>query len=277
MDQGFDQYGGDDPVSPVILSVPHAGRDYPPTLIAALRVPAAALVGLEDRYVDAVALAARGNETLLVQRRGRAWIDLNRSEHERDPRVDTGAPPPPRASAKLRGGLGLVPLRAGAAGELWRGRFAGAEIAARIVADYRPYHARLAALLAVARARHGAAVLLDLHSMPPLGRGRAQVVIGDRFGTSAAASLVERVEAAAAAAGLRVARNAPYAGGAVTERHGDPARGVHAIQLELDRALYLDAGLDRPGAGLPATARLVRAIVAALAEEIAWPLAQAAE
>nr|WP_245739017.1 N-formylglutamate amidohydrolase [Sphingomonas rubra] len=275
MQRGFDQHGGDDPASPVIVSVPHAGRDYPATLLAALRVPVAALVMLEDRHVDAVALAARGAETLLVQRRGRAWIDLNRSEHERDPRVDTGASATARASAKLRSGLGLVPLRAGRTGELWRGRFAGVEIDARIAADHRPYHDRLAALLAAARARHGAAVLLDLHSMPPLGSGRPQVVIGDRHGTSAGASLVARVEAAAA--GFRVARNAPYAGGHVTERHGDPARGIHAIQLELDRALYLDAALDQPGDGLARTAALVRRVVTALEREIGWPLSQAAE
>jgi N-formylglutamate amidohydrolase len=276
MEQGFDQVGGDDPVSPVVLSVPHAGRDYPPALIAALRVPLAMLVGLEDRYVDAVAMAARRGETMLVQRRARAWIDLNRSERERDPRVDTGAFP--RAgSARLRSGLGLVPLRSGQSGELWRGRFAGVEIDARIAADHRPYHARLAALLAAARARHGAGVLLDIHSMPSLGRGRAQVVIGDRSGTSAASRLVARVEAAVARTGVRVGRNAPYAGGHVTERHGDPSGGVHAIQLELDRALYLDGALDRPGEGLAATAALVRRIIDALADELGWPLQLAAE
>ncbi|RZM32049.1 MAG: N-formylglutamate amidohydrolase, partial [Sphingomonas sp.] len=144
-------------------------------------------------------------------------------------------------------------------------------------ADHRPYHARIAELLVRARDRHGAAVLLDLHSMPSLGAGRAQVVIGDRYGASAGAAMVARVEATVAAAGLRVARNAPYAGGHVVERHGDPRGGIHAIQLELDRALYLDAALDRPGEGLAATAMLVRRIAASLAAEIGWPLSQAAE
>jgi len=267
--RSFDQWGDGPPASPVVLSVPHAGRDYPPDLIAAVRLPAAALRLLEDRHVDAVALAARTAEMTLVQRTARAWIDLNRAEDERDPQVDDGARAggSPR-SAKVRSGLGLVPRRAGAAGELWRRRFSDAEVAARIAAHYRPYHAALGQALAAARERFGVAVLLDLHSMPPLpGPDPARVVIGDRFGRSAAARLVARVEAASAAHGLKVALNAPYAGGHLADRHARPAHGVHAIQLELDRSLYLDAELGAPGPGLARTAALVRAILAALADE----------
>ena len=277
MDAPFAQFGPDQPISPVIVSVPHAGRDYPPALLAALRVPVAALRPLEDRRVDAVALAARRSETILVQRRARAWIDLNRAEDERDPKVDAGARPGAPTTPKLRSGLGLVPARVSGAGALWRGRFAGAAIDDRIAADHRPYHARLALLLARTRAAFGTAVLLDLHSMPTLGAGRPRVVLGDRFGTSAGGRFVARAEAAVAAARMPTALNAPYAGGHVVHRHGDPRRGVHAIQLELDRTLYLDASLDGLGEGAAATAAIVRAVIDALADEALPSARMAAE
>lgn len=268
MDGSFELLGSEPPASPVVLSVPHAGRDYPAALCAALRVPLAALLPLEDRHVDAVAIAARGVETMLVQRRPRAWIDLNRSEGERDPRIDEGALPmaQPIQSAKLRSGLGLVPRRAGSSGELWARRFSAAEIAARIDQDYRPYHRALAAALAAAHARFGIAVLLDVHSMPPLASG-AQLVIGDRFGRAAAVRFVERLEAEAMAFGIRSAINAPYAGGHILEAHGAPRHGVHAIQLEIDRSLYLDGLLEAPGPGLARTVALVRRMLAALEDE----------
>ncbi len=261
----FSLIGDPEPQSPVILSVPHAGRDYPPALLAALAVPEGALVALEDRHVDAVALAARRCETLLVQHRPRAWIDLNRGERERDARVDEGAVAGVvHASTKVRGGLGLVPHRASGALPIWSRRFTAAEIEARIVADHRPYHRVLDALLAAARARYGVAVLLDLHSMPSLPAEGAQAVIGDQFGRSAGAAYRNAALAAVAGAGLKGACNIPYAGGYIVGAHSRPARGVHALQLELDRALYLDGARDRPSAGLPATAAVVRAVIEAL-------------
>ena len=280
MDTAFDRRGDDVPATPVVISVPHAGRDYPLALRAALRVPAAAAALLEDRYVDAVAMAALGAETMLVQRRARAWIDLNRGEDERDPLIDEGARATVAPSVKVASGLGLVPRRA-ATGDLWRRRWSDAEVQARIVVDHRPYHAALAAALTAARARWGIAVLLDVHSMPPLGgaaRG-TRVVLGDRFGRAAAARFVARAEAAMVSAGLTVAINTPYAGGYVLERHGRPGEGIHAIQLELDRSLYLDRALQRTTpAGLATTARAVRGLIDALADEAlgrAW--SQAAE
>lgn len=276
----FEQFGPWPPASPVILSVPHAGRDYPQALRAALRVPTAALLPLEDRFVDRVAAMARGICTMLVQTTPRAWIDLNRGEDERDPRVDEGARPTalPLASPKLRSGLGLVPRRASGTADIWRRRFTDAEIAQRIAEDHRPYHAALAAALAAARTRFGVAVLLDVHSMPPLGgTGAARLVIGDRFGRSCAARFVARIEAAAAHAGIRHALNSPYAGAHILDRHGRPAGGIHAVQLEIERALYLGARLDQPGPGLAATAALLADVIAALEDEALAPMAMAAE
>ena len=276
----FDLYGAGAPAGPIVLSVPHAGRDYPLAMRAALRVPADTLVALEDRHADALALAARGDETMIVQRRARAWIDLNRSEQERDPAIDTGvsAKSMPVATAKLRGGLGLIPRRTASTGEIWRRKLDGEEVIERIVRDHRPYHAALGGLLAAARARFGIAVLLDVHSMPSLGAGQARLVIGDRFGRAAPSRMIARIEAEAHAAGVPVALNVPYAGGHIIDTHADPARHIFAVRLEFDRALYLDTALDQPGAGLAPTAALLRRIITAVTDEaLPRPSAIAAE
>ena len=278
----FDRYGADEPASPVILSVPHAGRDYPLALRAALRVPLVALVPLEDRHIDAVAIAAQQRETMLVQRVARAWIDLNRSEQERDPGMDDGASRQamPQQSARMRGGLGLVPRRVSGVGEIWRRRLDGDEVVARIMLDHRPYHAALADALTRARARFGTAVLLDLHSMPPLTRaqGPARIVLGDRFGRSAATRFVHRLESEILAAGITPGLNAPYAGGHILDVQGRPAQGIHAVQIEFDRTLYLDPALDGPGDGMAAMVALLRRMIDAVADEaLALPGAIAAE
>lgn len=275
-----DQRDAAPPTSPVVISVPHAGRDYPLSLKTALRVPLAALLPLEDRLVDAVARSARTDQATIIQRRARAWIDLNRAEDERDPLIDEGARgvAPVQQSAKLRSGLGLVPRRVSGAGDLWARRFTDAEVTARIVADHRPYHAAVAAALQAAQARFGVAVLLDLHSMPPLGPAGTRIVLGDRFGHAAAPRFVDRAERACTEHGFSVARNTPYAGGHTLERHARPDSGIHAIQLELDRTVYLDRKLYAPGAGFARVVDLVQAILAALADEaLSTPLAAAAE
>ena len=149
--------------------------------------------------------------------------------------------------------------RAATAGDLWRRRFTDAESAARIADDHRPYHAALAAALAATRARFGIAVLVDLHSMPPLGPEGARIVIGDRFGRSAGDRFVARAMAVAAATEPRTVLNAPYAGAHILDRHGKPADGIHAMQVE--------ARIDLPGLGMATTAALVARLVAALADE----------
>lgn len=275
----FVRHGPAEPLGPVVLSVPHAGRDYPLALRTAIRVPLPALKGLEDRHVDTLALAAHRDETLFIAERARAWIDLNRAESERDPRLDDGARTNGAPlSAKLRSGLGLVPRRVGQAGDIWQRRLSADEVAIRIAQDHRPYHAALAAALESARARFGVAVLLDIHSMPPLGAPHTapRLVLGDKFGKSAGSRFMSRMEGVARAHGVAAAANAPYSGGHVLERHADPRRGIHAIQLEFDRALYLDAMLDQPGPGFRPAATLLRAIIDAVADE-ALPGALAAE
>ncbi|WP_284053675.1 N-formylglutamate amidohydrolase [Stakelama marina] len=277
----FEVHGPLNPVSPVLLSVPHAGREYPDAMREALALPVSGLIQLEDRHVDAVAMAARRFETTIVARRARAWIDLNRAEDARDPLIDRGAPSRGHdepLSLKLRSGLGLVPRRAGARGDIWRRMLSDAEIRQRIEADHRPYHQAVGQALAAARERFGVAVLLDIHSMPPLGSAQdtPRIVLGDRFGKSAGARLVSRADAVANAWGFRTALNSPYAGGYVLDRHGAPKDHIHAIQIEFDRSLYLDDRLLVPGPGLGRAAAMLRALIDALCEE-AVPAPLAAE
>jgi N-formylglutamate amidohydrolase len=204
----------------------------------------------------------------LIARSPRAEIDLNRDESELDPGMVS--PPPARTgavqSARTRGGLGLIPSRLGGSGAVWLRPLPAGEVARRIEAIHRPYHAALAHELEATRRRFGIAVLLDCHSMPPRSApGNAGVVLGDRYGGSIARDLIDAAAAAAQAAGFRVARNQPYAGGHITERHGRPAAGIHALQIEIDRTLYLAADLRNPGPGFDAAARMLASITAAVA------------
>ena len=271
----FRRIGPETPASPVVISVPHAGRSYPEALIAASRLPRATLESLEDRLVDRLIWrAVAAGASALIADAPRAEIDLNRDEREIDPA--TIAPSPPPASVlqtpRSRGGLGLIPSRIPGAGPIWRQRVPVAELSRRIEEIHRPYHEALARMLHAARACHGVAILLDCHSMPARdGDSIAQIVLGDRHGTSCGAEHVDAAAAAVRAAGLVPSRNAPYAGGYITARHGRPAEGVHALQLEIDRRLYLAPDLRSPGPGFDAVTRLVARIAAALAASAAEP------
>jgi N-formylglutamate amidohydrolase len=279
----FRRIGPEAPASPVVLSVPHAGRAYSPALLRAVRLPRARLETLEDRLVDRLVWRAVADGAVaIVADAPRAEIDLNRDEREIDPAMIA---PSPRLSSLLqsprsRGGLGLIPSRIAGAGAIWRERIPAAELNRRLAAIHRPYHAALAEALERARDRFGAAILLDCHSMPPRAdaAGAPRIILGDRHGASIAADLAEAAESAVRQAGFTVARNAPYAGGHITARHGRPNEGIHALQLEIDRSSYLDAELRQPGPGFDQVARLIAAIASALAAKAQEPpLAIAAE
>ncbi|HWL47779.1 MAG TPA: N-formylglutamate amidohydrolase, partial [Sphingomonadaceae bacterium] len=262
--------------------MPHAGRLYPAALRARAAVPLATLAALEDRHADLlIAEAAAAGHIVFVARRARSWIDLNRDPREIDPAL---VEPPPRAhdiivSAKVRGGLGLIPRRLNGSGELWRAPLSAAELARRIARDHGPWHDALAAALTAAQTRFGAALLLDCHSMPPVttanGGAAPEIVIGDRYGRSASGVLVARLVAIAEAMGFAVACNTPYAGGYTLDRHGVPARGRHAIQIEIDRRLYLEPDLRAPGPGVVPIGAMLARMAAAMADELgaAAPLA----
>ena len=278
----FRHVGPTPPSLPVVLSVPHAGRAYSAELLRASRLPLVRLETLEDRLVDCLVLpAVEAGAAAIVAGAPRAEIDLNRDEREIDPGMVAPRPHPAGLidTPRLRGGLGLIPARMSGTGAIWRERIPAAEVQRRIETIHRPYHAALAEALAETRRRFGVAVLLDCHSMPPRGTDccDGQVVLGDRHGTSAGAEFVGAAERAVREAGYGVVRNAPYAGGHITAFHGRPADGVHAIQLEIDRALYLGPDLRSPGPGFARAARLILAVTQALAAAAAPPLGIAAE
>lgn len=269
----YDRYGPDVPSTPIILSVPHAGRNYPPALYASARVDPAVLHRLEDRYADLlVDPLIKAGWSVLIARTPRAMIDLNRHEREVDPAMVSHLPHNHmlQSSDKLRGGLGLVPRRLQGVGDLWSKPLPFAQVERRIATIHRPYHAMLAQLMRAAHKAHGHAILVDLHSMPPLpapsgwaaGPG---LVLGNRFGRSAAPALVTLLADIAAGQGFASTQNYPYAGAYLIERHGRPESGFHAIQIEIDRALYLDAALEEPGPGLPRIQALITALVEGLA------------
>jgi N-formylglutamate amidohydrolase len=272
----FDLHGPVYPDRPVILSVPHAGRSYPDDVLAAARVRPAVLRRLEDRWVDLLAcpLIARGY-SVLIARAPRAMIDLNRHEREIDPGMIADIPREAvlQSSAKLRGGLGLFPRRMPGASDLWQRPMPWTEARHRIEQLHRPYHAAVARLMTAARQAHGHAILIDLQSMPPLpppaaGQAPPGIVLGDRFGRSASTRLIGLAADVVASHGIGVAQNHPYAGDHLIERHGRPEKGLHAIQVEIDRLLYLDAALDRPGPGMARMQAIVTDLVEALAVEL---------
>lgn len=233
--------------SPVVLSVAHAGRAYPADIGTRLKVPLAQTLPLEDRLVDQII----GRNHAIVQRVPRLLIDLNRAETDLDPAIIVGGIVRfPVLSIKARGGLGLVPTRLGAVGELWRAPIEPTELAQRLRDWHRPWHAAVAAALALARGRFQAALLIDVHSMPPIGNGEgAQIIIGSRHATSARKSTVGFVVQWWRERGYRCVAEVPYAGGHIVERHGNPAVGIEALQIEFDRRLYLDNWLSELGKG----------------------------
>lgn len=250
-----------------MLAVPHTGRDYPAPLLAAARVPVAVLRSLEDRYADllVVQAAARGYP-VLVASAPRALVDLNRDPDDRTdrPADDHGAQTQGKARSRAAAGMGVFPESIASVGALWRNAPDSRELDDRIARIHRPYHAALERTLGDARGRHGAALLLDIHSMPRrAGRGwprSADIVFGDRKGVSAAKHLVRAAEEVVGLAGLSCARNTPYAGGYGTIRHGRPDDQIHAIQVEVARDLYLDADGAPVGAGVDRIACLIAAI-----------------
>ena len=267
----------------LVYASPHAGRHYPDDLGARLEV--SLLRRLEDAHVDALleGTAARG-ATVVQGLYGRAYVDLNRDPLEFDPAM-FAEPLPPEArvrTARVAAGLGVIARYVAGGREIYGRKLALDEARARIAAVHAPYHLALSQALAAARAATGAAILVDWHSMPSAaaapgllddatlpGRRPPDVVLGDRHGQACAPALTDWMEQRLVAAGLRVVRNHPYAGGYTTQVHGRPRDGCHALQVELSRGLYLDEARLAPGPGLPRLRRLVARLTTELAQAAA--------
>ncbi|WP_243375231.1 N-formylglutamate amidohydrolase [Sandarakinorhabdus cyanobacteriorum] len=226
---------------PVLVTSPHSGRHYPAAFLAASRLSLAELRRAEDALVDAL-LDGIAGVPVLAATHARSWLDLNRAADELDPGLFDGPLPlPVTPGPRVAAGLGVIPRLAAMGQEIYARRLDPAEAQRRLDGHHRPWHALIAAQLAAARAAHGAALLLDVHSMPqPQGPRPPQIVLGDCHGLAAHPAIMAAIEDHFRRAGWRVARNHPYAGGYTTHHHGRPAAGIHAVQIEICRSLYLD-------------------------------------
>lgn len=252
---------GQPPPTPLVFASPHSGRLYPPEMMAAARLETEDLRGSEDAFVDDLIGGAPALGASVIRARlARAYIDLNRDAWELDPAMfGDDLPEFARArTARVAAGLGAIARVAGEGRPIYARKLTFAEAKARVETAHQPYHDALDRLLARARNAHGLAILVDWHSMPAAaarghrarGGGPCDIVLGDRFGAACGPRLTGLMEKTLEQLGYRVARNAPYAGGYTTEHYGRPARRTHAIQVEINRALYMNETTREPTEGL---------------------------
>ena len=261
--------------APVVFASPHSGRDYPPEFVAASKLNELNLRRSEDAFMDEVFAAAPGcGAPLLCAEFPRAYVDANREAFELDP--DMFADPLPdyvnTSSPRISAGLGTIAKIVTDGEDIYHGPLCFEEARERIEAFHRPYHEALRQLLDATRARFGGCLLVDCHSMPsgaaPHSNSLGQpvdVVLGDCFATACAPAITDTAQRALESAGLSVARNKPYAGGFTTRHYGRPEDGVHVLQVEINRGLYMDEKRIRRGAGMADLTRRIAQLVSALA------------
>ena len=265
--------------APVVFASPHSGRDYPPEFIAASRLNVVSLRGSEDAFIDEIFAAAPDfGAPLLCARFPRAYVDANREAFELDPAMFTDPLPDyvNTRSPRIAAGLGTIARVVTDGEDIYHEPLRFEDALGRIEALYRPYHKALQGLLQATQERFGGCLLVDCHSMPSgqlapeLGAGDgnkpADMVLGDCFGTSSAPAVTDIAKAALEASGFTVALNKPYAGGFTTRHYGRPREGVHVLQVEINRALYMDEKLVRRGPGLPALKCRLGPLMRALAD-----------
>lgn len=257
----------------VVFAAPHSGADYSADFLSRAELDEMEIRSSEDAFVDRLFSAAPScGAAFLAARAPRAFVDLNRAPEELDPALIEGVG---RASSNPRvaSGLGVIPRVVANGRAIYRGKISIDEALARIDGYWRPYHDALQTLLDENHRDFGEAILIDCHSMPhealaQLGArpaGRPEIVLGDRFGSTAARHLVDEVEAIFAGAGLRVARNVPFAGAHILQAYGRPSRGQHAIQIEIDRSLYMNEQTIAPNADFDAFRSVMDGIVERIA------------
>ncbi|WP_170436444.1 N-formylglutamate amidohydrolase [Ruegeria arenilitoris] len=269
----------------VVFSSPHSGRNYLPGFLDRSVLNRNVIRSSEDAFVDQLfASASIQGAPLIAAQMPRAFLDLNRSAEELDPALILGARRQGH-NPRVVSGLGVIPRVVSNGRAIYSGKLTMDEARLRIDTYWRPYHARLKSLLAESIDMFGQAILIDCHSMPheavamagnPKGR-RPEIVLGDRFGASASGVIVDQIEAAFSSAGLTVARNTPFAGAYVTQTYGRPARHQHAIQIEIDRALYMNENTIEPNASFLAFRDILEEVIADIARIGSQPARLAAE
>ncbi|NVN88210.1 MAG: N-formylglutamate amidohydrolase [Rhodopseudomonas sp.] len=242
--------------APIIFNSPHSGSVYPNAFLNASRIDIEALRRSEDSFMDELidGLGERGFPVVRVHF-PRSYVDVNREPYELDPRMFSGRLPSfaNTRSMRVAGGLGTIPRVVGDGQEIYRERIHIDDALGRIEALYKPYHRALRRLINKAHQNFGTVIVVDCHSMPSVGISRDEprrpdIVIGDRYGTSCASLIPDTIEEALAARGYTIGRNKPYAGGFITEHYGNPASGLHTVQVELNRAIYMDERLRQRSA-----------------------------
>lgn len=263
-------------ILPFVFNTGHSGAVYPPDFVAASRLDALTLRRSEDAHVDRLfASVVELGAPLLRANFPRAFLDVNREPYELDPRMFDGRLPPfaNTRSMRVAGGLGTVPRVVADGQEIYARRLPVSDAIVRIEALYKPYHRVLRGLIQRTARTHGHCILIDCHSMPSSSLGRdteikADMVLGDRYGTACAPGLIEAFEAAFRAKGFRVVRNKPYAGGFITEHYGEPNLGRHALQIEVNRALYMDEASLTTTPDFPSLVKALRSVVAGVAADL---------
>ncbi|KRS15348.1 N-formylglutamate amidohydrolase [Roseovarius indicus] len=268
----------------VVFASPHSGRDYPRSFLRQSALNEHAIRSSEDAFVDELfETAPVHGAPLLCASVPRAYIDLNRSEDELDPALIEGVRKAGH-NPRVASGLGVVPRVVANGQAIYNGKIPRAEADRRIETYWRPYHTALGLQLQEAQRQFGQAILIDCHSMPHeamdsvarSGIRRPDVVLGDRFGAAAGEQIVDRIEEAFYQAGLVVTRNTPFAGAYVTQHYGRPSKGQHAVQIEIDRSLYMDERTVRPNSRFRSFKKLLDGVVgeiAAIGRPVEQPLA----
>ncbi len=261
--------------TPFVFCSPHSGSVYPRAFLDSSRLDALSLRKSEDCYVDELFSGVAGlGAPLITARFPRAYIDVNREPYELDPELFNEPLPAWANSQSVRvvGGLGTLARIVADSEEIYRDRMPVARALERIERLYKPFHAALARLLDDTRRRFGIAILIDCHSMPSASIGqpaaqRPDIVLGDRFGASCDGRMTRGMRAIFSEAGHEVHLNRPYAGGFITEHYGRPHRGVHALQIEINRSLYLDeAAFQRTAQFDALAAELTRLMARSMSE-----------
>lgn len=257
----------------VVFASPHSGRSYPLAFLEATALDDHAIRSSEDAFVDQLfGCAPAFGASFIEASVPRAFVDLNRSPDELDPALIMGVRSQSH-NPRIASGLGVIPRVVANGRAIYRGKITLADAQKRLDDFWHPYHGMLQGLLDAAHRRHGQAILVDCHSMPHeavqsslfTGIKRPEIVLGDRFGAAAGPGVVDRIEAAFTAQGFVVARNAPFAGAYITQAYGRPSRGQHAVQVEIDRSLYMDERRIQPNANFAAVQAALRRVVAELA------------
>lgn len=269
----------------MVFASPHSGRTYSREFKRRSVLDELQIRSSEDAFVDRLLETAPDiGVPLLAARMPRAYLDLNRASDELDPAVIRGVQRP-HHNPRIASGLGVIPRVVANGRAIYSGKLSMAEASARIDRYWHPYHQQLATLMDDTKRKFGRAVLVDFHSMPHeavqsmrgAGFSRPEVVLGDRFGAAADGGIVERIETIFLEAGLRVSRNAPFAGAYITQTYGRPSRGHHAVQVEIDRALYMNEQHVRPNGNFNSFQKLMERVIAEIADIGYQKLPMAAE